>query len=331
MDDSTEDQPIAKKKRGGKRISVKDDPFHTEKNNAAIMDFIIKNSINFDGKCLTQVDLLKSAGIENPTDNQIKNVAGKGTRIKSFLFGENNETLWRFNKHWCYLEKVPQDVQQHFPSILQILEKNKKNFEMINNSEEILWQLPVGKLIRNDSKIQEDLKSFFKELNEKNDHKWDESFLFTGMQTRVKDNSKLYSQMPHTDYQNKFIRKPHQTLAWAAVMPLTEHGSWLYVWFSAGYPKYLHIPKGQVFFFRSDFVHAGGRVVPWIDKDVMFTRLHFYLSTKFQPADTKSVGYKNTDNKTLLYHTHVVPQKFKSERENKHEKNIEVIFIECSD
>jgi hypothetical protein len=98
-----------------------------------------------------------------------------------------------------------------------------------------------------------------------------------------------------------------QFLAWTAHLPITNEGSWIWLWSGPGIGEPLHIKMGQVLFLRSDVVHAGGR--PPVDKleDQKYLRLHFYLPTKYQPAPDNSIFLTEHDQWTKLEDSYAFP------------------------
>jgi hypothetical protein len=125
--------------------------------------------------------------------------------------------------------------------------------------------------------------------------------------------NKIYhSQKPHTDYDYKFKKKDDgmnhkQHYGWTALVPLSKEGSWLHVWFGTGYGRNLHIPHGKGFLFRSDVVHAGGRIEFFQSVEEKYHRLHFYLGTKFQVANPDTINYWHHDLQTELSSIYWVP------------------------
>ena len=92
-------------------------------------------------------------------------------------------------------------------------------------------------------------------------------------------------------------------------------------WFGTGYGKNVHINWGEIVFFRSDMVHAGGRPVVDTSKNQRFNRLHFYLSTDFQKADPNFINYWHHDLKTKLKHIYLHPKLQLSDSESSDEES----------
>jgi len=117
-------------------------------------------------------------------------------------------------------------------------------------------------------------------------------------------------QQIHTDFLLKSVEEDQgrkQFLAWTAHLPITNEGSWIWLWSGPGIGEPLHIKMGQVLFLRSDVVHAGGR--PPVDKleDQKYLRLHFYLPTKYQPAPDNSIFLTEHDQWTKLEDSYAFP------------------------
>jgi hypothetical protein len=75
-------------------------------------------------------------------------------------------------------------------------------------------------------------------------------------------NDEFEFQDAHTDYYYKAIHPKEVSgkwLAWSAIIPMTEQGSWICVYFDRHSPRSIHIKYGQLMLFRSDLVHCGGR------------------------------------------------------------------------
>jgi hypothetical protein len=117
------------------------------------------------------------------------------------------------------------------------------------------------------------------------------------------------SQVPHTDYPFKMPSKKEHFYAWTAIIPLTEAGSWLHVWYGTGKGKNVHINYGFGFLFRSDVVHTGGRIQIDDKPGEKYYRLHFYLGTAFQPGNVGVVNYYNHDLRHQLTELYQVPLK----------------------
>jgi len=109
-------------------------------------------------------------------------------------------------------------------------------------------------------------------------------------------------QNPHRDYSPKvFARKTGPgEYPWIALIPLTNDGSYLFVWDAPGNEEILlHIPYGYMLLLRGDTVHAGG--LPDESKvGPSYTRLHFYIPTGVGDIDW-DMTYADKDD---IYYYH---------------------------
>jgi hypothetical protein len=94
-------------------------------------------------------------------------------------------------------------------------------------------------------------------------------------------------QDPHQDYfpvaissdNNKNLKK--EWLAWSTIIPISNQGSWLTIWYDFQTLRTVEVKHGQVVFFRSDVVHCDGR--PKVDmlQNQTYYRLHFFYKLNF--------------------------------------------------
>lgn len=261
---------------------------------AAYLRNFFKLSMNLVERIPTWKQILETIGLDRGEKD--KNLANAKNRASRQLTAIDNhqESVWKNNKFRCYLKEIPEEVTGHFKVIVDSMKKNLKNFNDIQNSNGVLKFLKLDETFDNKTNIKSAFKAFFDALNAENDHNWKKEFKVTGIITDPKDEKELYSQVPHTDYHHTSTG----ALAWASVIPLTKKGCYLNIWFQPGVAKVLHVRYGQGFFFRSDFVHAGGRIAPNEPKEEKFYRLHFYHETASQKAPKDGFNYWDIDRKT---------------------------------
>jgi hypothetical protein len=109
-------------------------------------------------------------------------------------------------------------------------------------------------------------------------------------------------QDAHTDFEFKKATDTREKFAWTANIPMSKDGSYIIVWNGPGYGTSIHVPFGKCLFLRGDVVHAGGRP-DWSGiAGKKFLRMHFYLPTKFMPADPENVFVRDLDGNYLSEH-----------------------------
>jgi len=89
--------------------------------------------------------------------------------------------------------------------------------------------------------------------------------------------------------------------AWTAIVPTNSLGTCLNIWEKPGYPTNIHIKFGEIFYFRSDVIHSGGRLDVHTSKSgpkQLYERLHFYLPTKLQVANPLHINITQFDWRT---------------------------------
>jgi hypothetical protein len=218
------------------------------------------------------------------------------------------------------MEKVPDDLYKIFGLINSAIANRIKRFRTIKDTNDSLKQL-----LFNDELIK------IKVTTESGTHNALDAFKIyfnhLGFHNKgvVLDNIKshaLYTntdeehhQRPHTDYEYPRVKgkKGQNTdipywFAWTAIMPTNGAGTCLNVWEKPGYPTNIHIKCREIFFFRSDVVHSGGRLeVHMSEEKQMYERLHFYLPTKLQPVDETKINIAHFDRRTQFDDIYKVP------------------------
>ena len=134
------------------------------------------------------------------------------------------------------LFKVDLNLLKEFPRISELITKNENSFLTINNSGDVLKQLPFQEhlsKLKMSGKSNKKVTTMFVELFDNLKMKSDYGCLTDSMQIHAMFSAekKSDSQLPHTDYQYKFPKAKDNFLAWTAVIPVTKAGSWPHLWY----------------------------------------------------------------------------------------------------
>ena len=140
-------------------------------------------------------------------------------------------------------------------------------------------------------------------------------------------NDNFEFQDAHQDYfpiaiSTDNTKSSKQWLAWSAIFPMTEQGSWLTVFYNTTTSRSIHIEYGKMVLFRSDVVHCGGRPETDTKTNQSFYRLHFYLQTKDQKAPENKINKYYLDGRTFLNDMYQMPIEKQRQIEAEEEKNI---------
>jgi hypothetical protein len=107
-------------------------------------------------------------------------------------------------------------------------------------------------------------------------------------------------QAPHLDYTWNSIVGKQPKIPWSLHLPLTESGSYLFIWTGPGNAKALHIPYGSMLLLRADVVHAGG--LPSKEKfGNPYTRLHMSLPFRKTDILDDEILIKNYDGMDFTF------------------------------
>jgi hypothetical protein len=221
-----------------------------------------------------------------------------------------------YNKYCMSMEKVPDDLYKIFGLINSAIANRINRFHTIKDTNDSLKQL-----LFNDELIKISVttvlgihnalnafKIYFKELSFHNKGVLLDDIKSHALYTNTGEE---HHQRPHTDYEypgNTRLEQSQYWFAWTAIMPTNSAGTCLNVWEKPGYPTNIHIKCGEIFFFRSDVVHSGGRLeVHILDEKLMYERLHFYLPTKLQPANETKINIAHFDRRTQFDDIYKVP------------------------
>jgi hypothetical protein len=224
--------------------------------------------------------------------------------------------LQLYNKYCMSTKKVPDDLYKIFGLINVAIAKKVKKFRTISDTNDSLKQLLFNEeLIKinvtTESRTHNALDAFKNYFNELGFHNKGVQLDDIKSHALYTNTNEEHHQRPHTDYLypgDKRVKHSQYWFAWMAIMPTNSAGTCLNVWEKPGYPTNIHIKCGEIFFFRSDVVHSGGRLAVYMSKEKqMYERLHFYLPTKLQLVDETKINITHFDRKTLLEDIFMVP------------------------
>ena len=215
-------------------------------------------------------------------------------------------------KHIRFVD-APEDVVNTYTTIIQYFDNLPKryfsNLVGVNIQQLDITDFMKKEKIDNKS-ILHYYKEFFKQQKMNDLGVVLEDLICTAMKNK---NDNFDFQDPHQDYfpvaissvRNKNLNK--EWLAWSAIIPISEQGSWLTIWYDLQTPRTVEVKRGQIVLFRSDVVHCGGR--PKLDtlKNQTYYRLHFYLQTTLQRAPDNMVNKVHVDGRTLFSELYTLP------------------------
>jgi hypothetical protein len=257
---------------------------------------------------------VKGCSITDVTDREAKQMSDLFHIRKKVMLQSKVAFYHQPYYQFCMgLKQVPEEVKSLFPKINQLIADKAAKFRILNDTKESLKQMLFNdELIKivDDSKGKNALdifKEFFEDLGFKKKGVLLDSMLSHAMYT---NSDEEHHQRPHTDYTfpKETAAKGKQYHAWTAIVAMNPEGTCLNIWREPGYPTNIKISYGEVFFFRSDVVHSGGRLsVNSRSSGCMYERLHFYLPTKWQPADPRRINITHRDNMTELDDIYYVP------------------------
>ena len=258
-----------------------------------------------------------------------------GKRRAAYEIPDDKLPLWEkpVTSSFLRFEDVPEEVKAHYTAIIAHAANSKAYKQLINVN---LQQLDITDLANavqkgkrstaTNSTIMQAFIRFFTKLGM---HKVGVTYHNLICSVMMNNNDNFDFQEAHQDYYPKAISTGDddyetQHLAWSAIFPMTDEGSWITIWFSRDVSRSYHIKLGQVVLFRSDVVHCGGRPRVDLKKGVTFYRLHFYLQTSFQLAPKNEINKFYLDGKTPLASMYKMTpeqqEKFDDEK-NKKKKN----------
>ncbi len=168
------------------------------------------------------------------------------------------------NKHWMKMFEVHDELVDEFHKIVEKIKEKEAEFDTISKSNGSLKQKSFNSVLNKLKSLGEGTQTqtllsafieLFNYLGMKLEHGCNTGAVVSHAMFTAKDT--YDSQVTHTDYPYKMPMKKGQFYAWTAVIPLTEAGSWLHLWYGTGKGKNVHIKYGSGFLFRSDVVHAG--------------------------------------------------------------------------
>jgi len=118
------------------------------------------------------------------------------------------------------------------------------------------------------------------------------------LQTPMKNTISVLTQITCIHFQGvkKSLDLTEYYFAWTAIVATSSSGTCLNIWEKPGYPTNIHIKFGEIFYFRSDVIHSGGRLDVHTSKSgpkQLYERLHFYLPTKLQVANSLLINLLN--------------------------------------
>jgi hypothetical protein len=218
---------------------------------------------------------------------------------------------------YCMLmAKVPDDLFNSFGQINAAIEKKIKKFRTIKDTNDSLKQLLFNDELMKINVTTESgthnalhaFKIYFKKLGFDNKGVLLDDIKSHALYTNTDEE---HHQRPHTDYVypgNTKLERSEYWFAWTAIIPTNSAGTCLNVWEKPGYPTNIHIKCGEIFFFRSNVVHSGGRLaVDMSEEKQWYERLHFYLPTKLQSVDETKINITDFDRRTQFDDIYKVP------------------------
>jgi len=229
--------------------------------------------------------------------------------------------LQPYNSYCMFMEKVPDKIMDLFQDINQLIGIKASKFRTINDTEEALKQMLFNdeliKIKVGESKEKKNALVLFKEYFATLSDKL-LGVLFDDVTSHAlfTNTDEEHHQRPHTDYLYPFPRSKKSLdleeyyFAWTAIVPTNSSGTCLNVWEKPGYPTNIHIKFGEIFYFRSDVIHSGGRLDVHTSKSgpkQLYERLHFYLPTKLQVADPLHVNLTHFDHRTKFDDIYKIP------------------------
>ena len=226
-----------------------------------------------------------------------------------------------YNSYCMFMEKVPDKIMDLFQDINKLIGIKASKFRTINDTEEALKQMlfndelikiKVGEIKEKKNALVL-FKEYFATLSDKL-----LGVLFDDVTSHAlfTNTDEEHHQRPHTDYLYPFPRSKKSLnleeyyFAWTAIVPTNSSGTCLNIWEKPGYPTNIHIKFGEIFYFRSDVIHSGGRLDVHTSKSgpkQLYERLHFYLPTKLQVADPLHVNLTHFDHRTKFDDIYKIP------------------------
>jgi hypothetical protein len=217
-----------------------------------------------------------------------------------------------YNSYCMFIEKVTDKLMDLFQDINKLIGIKGSKFRTINDTEEALKQMLFNdeliKIKVGETKEKKNalvlFKEYFATLSDKLLGVLFDDITSHALFTNTDDE---HHQCPHTDYLYPFPRSK-KIIGFDRVLlcldcncsdeqfrNLFEHLG------KPGYPTNIHIKFGEIFYFRSDVIHSGGRLDVHTAKNgpkQLYERLHFYLPTKLQVANPLHINLTHFDHRT---------------------------------
>jgi len=210
-----------------------------------------------------------------------------------------------------FMEKVPDKIMDLFQDINKLVGIKASRFSTIQDTEESLKQMLFNdELIKvkvGETKEKKNALVLFKEYFETLSDKL-KGVLFDDITSHAlyTNTDEEHHQRPHMDNvypiprNTSLLDLTNYYFAWTAIVPTISLGTCLNVWEKPGYPTNIHIKFGEIFYFRSDVVHSGGRLDVHTSKSgpkQLYEHLHFYLPTKLQVANPLHINITHFDRR----------------------------------
>jgi hypothetical protein len=271
-------------------------------------------------------------GMDRTAWRQLKNAfsASSTKKIRQMEVSEQAKPIWDRQVTSTYLRivEVPEYIKKHYPTIIEyvdsvyeekVADEKQRNLagEVLDLGGVNLQQLKITEFMNQATKkkrnvaakasIMSAFVTFFKEQGMHEQGILLNELICNAMRTA---NDNFEFQDAHQDYFPVAIPTldedgeerdiSQEFLAWSAVFPMSEEGSWITVWYDMSSPRTIHLQFGQMILFRSNVVHCGGRPAVDLQKGLFFYRLHFYLQTKIQKAPHDAINKWDIDGRTFL-------------------------------